>query len=112
MGDTFKVFVWDALVQIAIQRLFKAIPWLGFGPVGVVVSWVAGMLAEQLYDAAKLVIDLKTVAFVNEVHRKAYENASIKLAVLAHDKGIDSDEFKVARDEHKKALHQFVLFNV
>lgn len=110
LGDLFKDLVWDLLVKAALSKLFAAIPWLGWGPVGILVGWIVGMLADYLYDAVKMTIDLQVIAFKNEQHRREYDKAGVTLKLIARDKGIDSPEFKAARDENKKSLSRFVTF--
>lgn len=110
IGDIFKDLVWDALVKAALGMLFRAVPWLAWGPLGVFVGWVVGLAAGYLYDAVKMAIDLQVIAFKNEAHRKAFDDAGVKLKIIAKDKGIDSPEFKEARELHKKRLAEFVHF--
>lgn len=75
-----------------------------------VVSWVVMHFAEKLFEATNLVIQLETIVLRNESHRKAFDNAAVKLKILARDKGVDSEEFRKARDEHKRALSELVQF--
>jgi uncharacterized protein (DUF2342 family) len=110
IGDIFKDLVWTAMITAAKQALFAAVPWLGWGPIGVFVGFVIGLLAEHLYDAMKLAIDMRLIVFKNEQHRKAFDDASVKLKIIASGKGIDSPEYREAREEHKKRLSDFVKF--
>ena len=108
IGDIFKDLVWNALVKLAISKLFAAVPWLGWGPIGVIVGWIAGMLAEQLYDAMRMAVDLQLIAFKNDKLRKAFDGASVTLKIIAKDKGITSPEFQEARKAHREVLATFV----
>ena len=110
IGDVFKDLVWDAIVKAALARLFAAIPWLGWGPVGILVSWVVGHFAEKLYGAMALAIDFRLIAYRNEQHRQAFETASVTLKIIARDQGIDSEQFQKAREAHAKALSKFVAW--
>lgn len=110
MDDVFKELIWSAIKKAALAALFKAVPWLAWGPLGVAVGFVVGLAADYLYDAIKMTIDLKMIVFKNDQLRRAYDDASAKLAIIAHGKGIDSPEFKSAREEHKKKLSEFVKF--
>lgn len=111
MSEIFKAVVWDSLVKAAIARLFLAAPFLGWGPVGFVVSWILTYFADMLYDAVKMAVDLEVIVLRNEAHRKAYDAAAVKLHIIAREKGIESPEFRSARDEHKVALAKFVRFS-
>lgn len=109
-GAIFKELVWDSLVKAAIARLFAAVPFLAWGPVGIAVSWALTLFADKIYEAVKLAVELEVIVLRNEAHRRAFDRASVELRLLARTKGIESPEFKVAREEHKKALAQFVRF--
>ena len=111
IGDIFKDLIWDTLVKVALMKLFAAVPWLGWGPVGVLVGWIAGMLADALYEALRLAVDLQMITFKNEAHRRAFDDAGVKLKLIAKDKGIESPEFKEARVRHREALAVFVKFD-
>lgn len=104
IGDTFKDLVWDAVIKYALGKLFEAIPFLGKPIINLVVTMVFKFVAEWLYDGLKGIISFENTFFVNNDHRKAYDNASVAQKIIARDKGIDSPEFRKARDANKKAL--------
>lgn len=110
--DLFKALVWDNLVKVGIQRLFLAAPWLGWGPVGWVASFIITHFADMLYETVKLEIELELIVIRNEAFRREYDAASTALKQISQDKGPDSDEFKAARKTHSEALSRFVRFNV
>lgn len=58
----------------------------------------------------KLAVDLEAITLVNAEHKRDYDKASVVLKIIAIDKGIDSDEFKKARDNAKIALSKYVRF--
>lgn len=106
----FKALVWDALVKAAIARLFAAVPFLAWGPVGFLVSHLLTKFADKLFEAASMAIAMEKIILTNEAHLKEYERASVKLKIIAREKGIESPEFKEARDAEKAALSKFVQF--
>lgn len=110
--EIFKNLIWDSLVKLALSRLFAAIPWLGWGPIGVLVGWIVGMFADQIYDALKLAVNMQVIVFRNEKLKAAYDKASVQLRIVAHDKGIESEEFRLEREKHKKALSELVRIAV
>jgi hypothetical protein len=110
LGDLFKALIWDNLVKAAVGRLFAAVPILAWGPIGYVITWVATHFADKLYDSVKMAIALEAIAIRNEAHRRAYDRASVALKIIAQDKGINSPEFREARDANKRALAEFVRF--
>jgi hypothetical protein len=103
-----KDLFWDALVQLALKKLFQLIPWLGWGPLGILVSWVVGHFADLAFEALVQYVDHTSIAFRNAAMHRAYVTASLDLRKLAHEKGIDSEDFRLAREEHKKRLSEFV----
>jgi len=110
LSDIFKQLVWDALVKAALQQLFLAVPLLGWGPIGYVVSWIAVYFTDKLYAVIKLVVDLEVIVLRNEIHKKEFAGAAVRLKLIAKAKGVDSEEFKKARDEQKEALSRFIQF--
>jgi len=110
MNDLFKQLVWDNIVEAVVARIFLSIPALGWGPLGVIVSFVVSLIATKLYEVLKLSINLQMIVFQNAAHLKAYVEASSKLREIAQSKGIDSAEFRSARNEDKKRLSEFVQF--
>lgn len=108
IGDAFKDLVWDNLVKAAISELFTAAPYLAWGPVGWVVSFTLTYFAGKLYGAIVLAVSLEATVIKNEALRSAYDKAQVTLKIIAHDKGIDSKEFKDAKEDAKLALSRFV----
>jgi hypothetical protein len=110
LGDIFKELVWDVLVKAAIGQLFAALPFLAWGPIGIVVSWALTLFANKLYEGVKEFVNLQAIVLRNEAHQRAYDRASVSLKIIAQQKGIESPEFKNAREDHKKKLSEFVRF--
>lgn len=110
LDDVFKELVWGPLVKAALALLFKAVPFLGWGPVGLAVGLIVNLLADKLYDVLKMTIDLHAIALKNAAMHRAYVAASLDLRRIAQDptKGVDSEDFRRAREEHKKRLSEFV----
>jgi hypothetical protein len=110
IGDTFKELVWDALIKAAIASLIKAVPFLGWGPAGAVLTWVVQKFTDYLYSTLVTSFNVAKMPFLNEAHRVAFDDATVKLRIIAAGEGINSDAFRKARDEHKKRLSEFVKF--
>lgn len=105
-----KKLVWDALVQAATKALFSALPALGWGPIGLLVSTFIGVFADKLYDLAKDYFDSEAILSRNSENRRLFDDSSVKLYVIAKGKGIDSPEFKEARVAHVTRLSNLVRF--
>lgn len=109
--DTFKELIWDSLVKAALGKLFAALPLLGWGPIGWAITWIVNRYSEELYLLAKEFVKLEALALRNEQAERAYNTASVKLKLIARTNGIESAEFRKARDDDKKALDNLVRFD-
>lgn len=107
----FKQLVWDAIVKLVISRLFAALPFLGWGPIGVVASYAVTLIADRLFKEIALFINLQLVVLKNNIHHAQFAAAAIDLRSIGLSKGIDSQEFKDARKVHIDRLADFVRFN-
>lgn len=108
--DLFKDLIWQPIVKLILAELFKLLPFLAWGPLGPIVTLIVTYLAEKIFTAVKLFVDLQVISLKNKEHQAAYDRASVSLKIIAKDKGIDSPEFRKARDENKAALSDFVKF--
>lgn len=106
----FKDLVLDQLVKAAIQRLFLAIPFLGWGPLGWMVTFIINKFVDFLYDELEIYIEIKKIIFKNNKLKKAFNQESIKLKVFAENFGKDSEEFKNAKENSKKVFSDFIHF--
>lgn len=113
MGDVdlFKTLVWDNLVGAALQWLFVTIPFLAWGPIGAVVTWIVMKFTDKFYAMVKLFISVELIVFRNLEFGKTYAAAQINLKQIAGEKGIDSQEFKDAHVKEKQALSNLVKFD-
>lgn len=109
--DLVKLLIFDAVLEAQLNAFFIAAPWLNFWPIRQILSGIARMLVDRFYSGLKLFIDVKAIKFLNEDARKDFDNAAVVLAIIAEDKGIDSDEFKKSRLEAKKHFHDLVVYH-
>lgn len=109
-GDLFKDLVWSAVIKAATNALTKAIPFLAMGPMPLITGLVVGLVGDFVYDQLKDAYNFQSVSFKNDQHRKEFDSAAIKLKLIARDKGINSDEFKTARQQYGDALAKFIRF--
>ena len=109
--DIFKELVWDNLVKATLAEIFVAVPLLGWGPIGYVITALVTKYSDKLYNGINKVVDLKVIALKDEELKKEYDSANIKLKIIANSYGINSSEFEVARVANKKYLSQFVRFD-
>jgi hypothetical protein len=86
------------------------VPFLMWGPVGMITGFIVGKILDLVYDAVKMAVNLEVIRFKNEGLQKEFDSASLKLKLIARDKGVTSPEFLSARENHKKKLSEFVKF--
>lgn len=110
--DAFKDLVWFSIVKAALGRLFTLVPLLGWGPIGHVITFFAMKFGEQLFDAISKVVRIEILEFKNDETRKAFDSAAVKLKLTARSYGLESEQFKVARNEYQKKLSGFVMYDV
>lgn len=109
--QVFKALIWDNEVTAAEAALFADVPWLGVWPLGPILRYLIEHYSDRLYASIEIHLDTAAIKFVNQEHQRAYDAASERLGVIAHDDGVESPEFQKARDDAKAALSQFVHFN-
>lgn len=111
--DLFKSLVWDTAVKALLnQVLFKAVPWLGWGPLGFIVTQIVVLITDRLYVVLKLAIDFQVIAFKNKELEREFSDEMVKLNLLANEVDVESEEFKNARAAAQDRLVQFVRFDV
>lgn len=111
VADLFKDLVFDHLVKAAIAQVVGLAPFLAWGPVSFIVGKVITYVASLLYEHLRLAINFQVILLNNELHHKAFVEASYSLTKLGKEKGIDSPEFKAQREKHKVALSKFVRYS-
>lgn len=112
MRDLFKQLIWPRLIELGLKELFRAVPFLGWGPVGWITRWLVTMFAEALWKAANLAVDMTLIPIRNEGLRREYELESTRLRILAEKYTENSPEFIDAKEKAHKALQDFVRFNI
>lgn len=106
----FKDLFWDLSVQAALTALFAYVPVLNVWPLRGIVTGIITLFTDKMYSLMKLLIDVTAIKFTNGEHQRAFDSAAVKLKIIAHDRGIDSDEFRKAREDAKASLSRFVRF--
>lgn len=110
--DFLKELIVDKLVEASLQRLFLAVPILGWGPFGIIITYFAKKYAEILFNEMKYHVMVQKIKFVNASFQKEYHTKSLNLKIISKNCGPDSTEFKEAKNEAKKALKNLIHFNV
>lgn len=110
LSKIFKGLIWDLLISALLKKIFAALPILGWGPIGWLVTFIVGKLADALFEVLAEFVNFQVIVLRKEALAKEYAVQSYNLKQLADSKGIDSDEFKAQREKAKAALAQFVKF--
>lgn len=106
----FKSLVWDNFIKGFLIYIFGA-AIMSTPVLGDMIRAAALALGGIAYRFAVLNVDITTIKILNSQGQRAFDDASIKLAVLAHDYGEKSDEFIKARDVAARAQSQFTQFH-
>lgn len=107
----FKSLVWDNAIKAGQVALVGAVPFFGLPVINTITNWFIGIVTNWIYKIIVLFIDIEAIKLVNAVHQAQYDAASVRLKIIAIDRGINSDEFKKARDEAKAALSKLTNIN-
>jgi len=106
----FKDTIGAAAVDALLVALFSQAPYLAVWPLKQFISSVIRMIANALFGKLKLMIDFGAIVLINEQHRREYTTAIVSLRAIADTHGIDSKEFKDAREIAKNRLRDLVRF--
>lgn len=97
--NLFKDGVWNPTVQAVLAQY-----GLNFWPLTAIV----GVITDAIYGKICVAIDVAAVAYINQAHKKTFDDAELKLQVMAVEYGPDSQEFKDEREKALAALASFV----
>jgi hypothetical protein len=107
----FKDLVWDLGINAAIVGLDSAVPFLAIPVISRVKKILIHGVTDWVFNYIVLFVDVTAIKLVNSAHQATYEAESLRLKVVLHNSGIDSPEFKEARDAAKIALSRFTRFS-
>lgn len=103
----FHDLVWQPMIQAGESWLETEVPALNLPVLKQIDEGVIGLVADWAFAQLCLFVDVTAIKLVNAAHQSAYDRASLELAVIAQEKGINSNEFKTARAAATAALVQF-----
>lgn len=108
--DAIQKYGLDSLVQVGLTSLFAAAPALAVWPLKPLITGLANLLSDKLFSFIRLMVDLTVIKFVNDLHQKTFDRQLVALKALARGYGVDSDQFKKARQNAKDAFAELVHF--
>lgn len=103
----FHDLVYRPTIMAAEKALEMAVPALLLPVVKQMEEGIIDLVSEWVYRKLVLLIDVESVALVDEIHQAAYDKASLKLKIIAIDNGVNSLAYTQARDEAVAALSRF-----
>lgn len=106
----FKSVIWDTTLRVSLTAFYIKVPFLGLPVIRNVFEFFVFMLSDFMFEGMRLVTDVTAIKIVNEVHRKAYEKSVVTLTIVANSNGVESDEYKKARDNAATHFAQFIRF--
>lgn len=114
MNETaiFKELIWDNIIQKVLANLFKSIPLLGWGPIGMVITHYAFVFADQVFELVHTFVAVNHIVLRNKEHQKAYDKATIGLKLAYDAYGGNSNEYKVERKKRNEAMSKLIVFNI
>lgn len=107
----FYDLVWHPGIRAGELALEGSVPFFALPVIRNVEEEVIDLLSDYLFRQFATFVDVSAIRLVNTKHQREFDLAATKLKILAHSKGIDSPEFKQAREDAKIVLSQFVRFS-
>lgn len=106
----FKDLIWDNAVKYALTKLFAAVPFLGWGPIGSIITHYVFKFTDILYDLIKELINHNAIASKNVALQRRFDDAAVKLMLIADAFGEQSEEFRSADEEHMDKFSRYISY--
>lgn len=109
--DLFKELVWENIIFVAIELFIAKNPWLNVWPFRQILMWIGQGINEGLatvFQKLKVWADIQALILRKIELEKDFDRAAVTLKIVAQGAGIDSEEFKEARNVHKEKLNKAV----
>lgn len=107
----FKSLVWTPLIQAGETALFIQFPLLALPVEKEIDTALINWATDDLYAWLCTQFDMAAVKWVNPIHQKAFEDASLKLKIIGAEKGVHSPEYEKGIQDETTALQSFIHFN-
>lgn len=106
----FKNVVWDPLFAAGETWLIAEVPALKLPILSTLEHATIQEISDYTFGLVKEFIDIEYIVLKDNHAQKIYTGAVVSLKALALQKGIDSDDFKKARDQARDDFAQFILY--
>lgn len=109
--DLVQGHVWNPLVDLALQSLYTAVPWLRFPVLKLLIDFVAHRYSAKLFALLRLQVDLTAIVFLNKRDQREFTTTVLRLRALAPPPGQpESPEYRKEIEHAKAAFSRFVSF--
>jgi hypothetical protein len=109
--DIFKAVIWDIALDAELAVLFYYCPFLAVPIVQPIITNVAHMISDGLFKRVRKYCDMAAVPFINAERKAAFTSATVSAKIIGMDKGIESPEYKKAKEEARAAWIAHNQFN-
>lgn len=106
--NIFKSLVYDNFINYLLT-LAKSVPWLS--PLMFILTPLIRYVSDKAYKYFVLFFDVQAIKIMDNKAQSHYEQESIKLYIIAHEKGINSNEFIKSREVAAIAQSKFTMFH-
>lgn len=108
--QVFYDLVWEPMVKAGEIWLETDAPFFSLPIIKQAEEEIIQLVADWVFRKIILFMDLAAVRFKNADLQVAYDKAFVALKIIAIDKGLDSPEYKKAKEDAKAALSQIARF--
>ena len=106
--NIFKSLIWDNVVSLFLTYAFAEVPILNLPILHGLTVYFVTLITDGIFMIGRYVTDMTSIKIVEPILLSKYETESIRLGIIAHNSGIDSDEFKKEREIEKQKFHDFI----
>lgn len=103
----FKDLVWDPMIRAGEWWIEGEVPLLDAPVIKQADEALINTIFDAIYQGIIKIIDIESIKMTSAARQTAYDASSIRLMVVASDSGIDSEEYRKARDEELVELAKF-----
>lgn len=97
-------------MRAGLTALFVKFPPLSIWPFRQIITLAMEKYGDMCFNAAAMELDLFAITQKNQALLAQLNKSTVALKIIAQVKGVDSPEFKAARENAKEALVKFVSF--
>lgn len=101
LTSLIKDWLLNYLVKDATAAVLAFFALSPTGMAGIVVAKIVSHVAAKIYPWFIKRVKVGSIILSNDLHQKLFENAQVKLKVIAMEKGIDSKEFQDAHENER-----------